>query len=182
MYRFVRSTRGFLRVETSSILIADCDLDPIENNSDAYEDYLIRVIEKASKGFGLLSRIYRTNKGLRVIVCNKLIKVKNSIGFLHAINTDSIYIGLCMRDNVFSARLSPKPYRVGASRSQYLDYPKESPQKEEWFEQYEEACKNYATCKFKHATSEHLPVDAYIEEFIEMHDTKTRAFEDLPIA
>jgi hypothetical protein len=183
VWKFVRSNRGFLRVETHDILIADCDFDPYENNSSGYEDYLVEVIKNTSLIFGISSRIYRTYKGLRVIVCSKNIKVKNGgVGFLHSINTDLIYINMCMRDNIFSARLSPKPHRVGLAKSAFANHPKQSPQKEEWFDNYEKTCVDYATCKFKQSVPEYCETKQNIKYFLDMHDSETKAFDNLPLA
>jgi hypothetical protein len=183
MYSFVRSPKGFLRVETHDILIADCDFSPYENNPSGYEKHLIEVIKRSSFCFNVASRIYRTHKGLRVIVFNRNIEVKNEgIIFLQSINTDTIYINICRTNNVYSARLSPKPHRIGLAKSAFYNYLKIPKQKQSWFDEYEERCVNYATCKFKQSTQENLIVMPDIRNFLEMHDLKTKAFEDLPLA
>jgi hypothetical protein len=182
VYKIIRSPKGFLRVETPDILIADCDFAPYENNSSGYENYLVEVVENASLSFGVCSRIYKTHKGLRVIVCSKNIEVKSGgIGFLRSINADPLYVNMCMRDKIFSARLSPKPHRIGLAKSAFTNYPKQSPKKEEWFDNYEKACVNYATCKFKQSVPENEIMPS-IKDFVDMHDLETKAFEDLPLA
>ncbi len=183
MYKIFRNNRGFLKVEPKDILIADCDFTPYENNSNGYEDYLVGLIKNACSSLSVCSVIYRTYKGLRVIVCNKKIDVNTeSVAFLRSINTDSSYINFCTRHNAFSARLSPKPYRIGLANSELFKIPKFSPKKEKWIDDYEERCVNYATCKFKQSTQENPIVMPDIGNFLEVHDLKTKAFKDLPLA
>lgn len=100
-------------------------------------------------------RVYKTPKGLRLLVMNDTYDPKSdhAVGLLDAFDSDIFYIHMCKNQNCFRARLSPKPWRIGVDRIR--PRPGIWPVKEErleerkrWVEHYEKESTNYSACHF----------------------------------
>ena len=133
-------------------------------------------------------RIYKTPKGLRVLVMHKTFSTNEdeAIDFLKKLNSDSIYVQMCKNQNCFRARVSPKPWRIGISR--LGPRPGVWPIKEErmsdrkkWVEKYEKVANRYASCRFREKIGSDA-IDAKAEFIRSVHDKYCRADSDLKIA
>ncbi|MFT5779252.1 MAG: hypothetical protein ACI837_002209 [Crocinitomicaceae bacterium] len=119
------------------------------------KEYMLKRIEKTAtktrySSFGF--RVYETSKGYRVLVTNKDFdpRSRDTIDLMKDFNVDRIYMSLCIRQNCFRARLTPKPYRI-RQKGIKVQYPHRSPEEEvkmqTWISEYDEKSRKYSTCK-----------------------------------
>jgi hypothetical protein len=96
-------------------------------------------------------RVYRTFAGLRCLVTNYLFDPAgaDSLRIMSALKADPLYINLCKNQQCFRARLTPKPWRIGAG--QPPRYPWEDPAQEteyrQWEGEYQLWAANFTACK-----------------------------------
>jgi hypothetical protein len=97
-----------------------------------------------------------------------------------------LYLRLCIAQECFRARLTPKPWRCGLRQpGGGLRYPRENPQLEEefrrWEKQYDAAVTKFAVCSFvKQVGSRNVHPD--VESVMQYHDRVTRSESNLPLA
>lgn len=187
-----RNYRGYEVASVANIPIMDFDYKTYEAmlTPVAYEAHVYAEVDKLSENY----RVYKTAGGYRVILTDKLVQVKDFdfLSWEHA-GADPIYNLLCVRDNNYRARLTPKPERIGVSdlnsvinTRQWLKGLDSAPNdvREEycdWYDEYSQKRKQYSTCmltKFKQTS----PCPSPIDEFIRYHDLATRAQISLPLA
>jgi hypothetical protein len=103
---------------------------------------------------------------------------------MNAVGADSDFVSLCRIQNSFRARLTPKPWRCGSRRPPNM-FPRQAAEARwrfsRWLSQYENACRDRATCRFL----EHVgpaAVHDRIAPIVELHDRVTKAHIDLPLA
>jgi hypothetical protein len=103
---------------------------------------------------------------------------------MHAAGADAVFMNLCSVQQNFRARLTPKPWRCGMHRPPNL-FPRQTIAEQrlfaDWLSQYEQACRDRATCHFL----EHVgrtAVHDRLAPIIDFHDRETRALEALPLA
>jgi hypothetical protein len=133
-------------------------------------------------------RIYATFAGLRCLIINTVFKPKSELaaGIMRDMNSDPLYLRLCIAQECFRARLTPKPWRCGMRQpGGALRYPRENPRGEEeyqrWEKQYEAASKPFAVCAFvKQLGSRDVHPD--VESVMQHHDRVTRPESSLPLA
>ena len=70
--------------------------------------------------------------------------------FFRALGTDPIYVQMCLRQNCFRARVSPKPWRIGIGQHMkpvgvWPVDPNRLPERRQWIEAYERVSKGYAS-------------------------------------
>lgn len=109
----------------------------------------------AEKNPELNLRVYRTPKGLRILVMNTTYEPQSddALGLMDALNSDIMYIHMCKNQNCFRARLSPKPWRIGLERIKPNPgvWPVKKERLEErndWVKHYEKISANYSACHF----------------------------------
>jgi hypothetical protein len=164
-------------------MILDCDFAPYANNFEGYEQYLVSVMSSGAIQAGYGVRIYRTFAGLRVIACHGTVGIDQGIRFMLHIPADSDYVLACRRSGVYSGRLSPKPFRIGSSPHHRWDYTSlPTTEQDSWLRAYEAHSADYATCHYKVSAPQNAPITPDLREFFELHDSKTRALTDLPLA
>jgi hypothetical protein len=132
-----------------------------------------KVVEKQQHGIRGM-RLYRTPAGVRAIVaCEETSPtspvVRNLMGELCA---DPLYFCLCIKQNCYRARLTPKPKRIGhktLNQSWPVDAEK-ARVRETWVASYRAAAAGYAACAFLESIGDvpHSPV-------IELHDQRSGA-------
>lgn len=73
------------------------------------------AIRRAAEQRGLPIRLYKTAGGYRAIVTNGSYEAAadRTQALLREFGSDPLYIRLCVRQESFRARLSPKPWRIG---------------------------------------------------------------------
>jgi hypothetical protein len=97
-------------------------------------------------------RVYRTPAGFRLLAMHRTFAPSEpAVGaFFDAIGTDRIYARMCVRQQCFRARVSPKPWRIGIGdhikprTAVWPVPPAQIPTRERWIRDYERAAKGFA--------------------------------------
>ncbi len=134
-------------------------------------------------------RIYQTPAGLRLLITHQTFDPADEqvTNFFDKMGVDTLYSRMCKNQHCFRARVSPKPWRIGISKSisssrrvwPFSSYQDEKRQK--WLVQYEGKATDFASCRFIKAVGN--PVIApKVAQVIALHDQLSQAQTDLPIA
>ncbi len=134
-------------------------------------------------------RVYRTPSGLRLLALNDSYNPKDNstIEFLKELGSDSNYIQMCVNQNCFRARVSPKPWRINLKdslphkKAVWPYSPEILEERRKWIEKYEAKSSDYASCKY----IDTIGTGGECSEAVkvqELHDNLCRAFEELPTA
>lgn len=135
---------------------------------------------------GLSMRLYRTSKGLRGLVTDRLFKTKDpaTVALLNRFRADELYVRLCRAQDCFRARLTPKPWRCDAlppPAAFPYGTPAQEARQREWEGKYAERIKSYATCAFLETVGNGAAHPA-AGKVAQLHDGMTRSAENLPLA
>ncbi len=127
-------------------------------------------------------RIYETSKGIRVIVTGRDFEARGSEAqaLMKDFGCDGLYIVLCLKQNCFRARLTPKPFRLKLVRMKFI-YPYEPAQEatqKEWLKVYEQASGGFATCRFIKTVGQ----QGFESPVVKYHDTETGVYKTCPLA
>ncbi|MEI7729741.1 MAG: hypothetical protein WCO56_09210 [Verrucomicrobiota bacterium] len=134
-------------------------------------------------------RLYRTPAGFRVLVMHRTFEPGEAAvaEFFAALGTDPVYVRMCLNQQCFRARVSPKPWRAGITghiRPQSGAWPvapETLPARNEWIQKYEAAAQHYAACNFIGTLGSHK-VDPAAQAVQSLHDELCRATEALMLA
>jgi hypothetical protein len=181
-----RNYYGSLVLNARRALFIDVDVETSNaadsSWSDTFDDLCTVLRSERSEGF----RIYRTAAGFRVLATAQefVPGSERSKQLMGSVGADSNFVDLCGRQNNFRARLTPKPWRCGLPRPQFV-YPRITPDRERsfatWLANYEHRSRDWATCQFL----THIgctQVHHGVAPIIEVHDRETKARTDLPLA
>jgi len=129
----------------------------------------------------LAFRLYETRAGMRLVVDGQDIPPQSdeSRNLLRAFNCDPLYAMLCVRQQSYRARLTPKPYRMRLKGTR-IHYPRNADDEQStqtWVADYDNASARFATCKFVKAFGRQSRSD-----IIQYHDNMTRAHEAMKLA
>jgi hypothetical protein len=103
------------------------------------------------------------------------------------LGTDPVYSLMCLRQQCFRARVSPKPWRIGIEvhlkprpgvwpvSLTYL------PTRSAWIKKYEATAESFATCTFLEEIGSGI-VNSTVAVVQQLHDELCKASEKLPIA
>jgi hypothetical protein len=131
-------------------------------------------------------RVYRTRSGLRYLVTHGLFEPGQAASetVMQFLGCDPAYVQLCRAQKSFRARLTPKAWRCGM-RPPPARFPFQDPDLEEqmraWKTEYTDACERWATCTLLEVCGNPL-VHESVAPLLQIHDTRTRATADLPLA
>jgi hypothetical protein len=141
----------------------------------------------ASLGGDYTIRMYHTAAGLRFVIVNKYIDPKSAEmeRLFDLFETDKLYRKLCINQECYRARLTPKRWRCGILDAPPHRFPWENAADEnryrDWEKAYEAKIESYATCKWvMHWGSPHG--DEVQEKLLKLHDQITKAMTDLPLS
>ena len=133
-------------------------------------------------------RVYRTPAGLRALALHRRFTPNDpeAQAFFRAIGSDPIYVRMCVNQQCFRARVSPKPWRIGQphirpSPGTWPINPERLPERREWITRYEQAARAYASCHFVEAMGSGSTDDS-VRQVQELHDMLSRANDSLPLA
>lgn len=133
-------------------------------------------------------RLYRTPAGLRVLAMHQPFSPADGevAEFFAAIGTDPIYVRMCLRQNCFRARVSPKPWRIGIADhlkpvGVWPIDPERLPERRAWIERYDRAAKSFAACRSLEALGSGA-VHPKVAEVQRLHDELCQANRNLDIA
>jgi len=122
-------------------------------------------------------RVYRTAAGLRCLITNQLFDptATETVELLRQAGSDPLYVRLCHAQSCFRARLTPKPWRCGASTPP-VRYPWSGSDQEalfcRWQAEYEQAAGNYSVCRLVGQTGPSV-VHPDIQPLVSLHDRFT---------
>lgn len=134
-------------------------------------------------------RIYRTPAGLRLLAAHRRFDTSDPevSGCFEALGSDPMYRMMCMKQQCFRARVSPKPWRIGFGKhlrprpGVWPVKPEHLPRRREWISQYEHAANGFSSCSYVE-TKGTGSVDPAVHPLVEWHDELCRAKAGLPIA
>ncbi|MBK8025367.1 MAG: hypothetical protein IPK19_29245 [Chloroflexi bacterium] len=144
---------------------------------DPEPEAVARVLDWAQQHPDLGLRIYRTCAGLRCLVTSQVFDPNSADthAILTALHSDPLYVRLCRQQSSFRARLTPKPWRIGAGLPGR--YPRISSEDEDdhrlWLRTYEQAGLEVSVCRLVTSTGPQT-VHPDIAPILTLHDQLTR--------
>ena len=101
-------------------------------------------------------RLYRTPAGFRVLVMHSPYTAGDPRvrEFFAALGVDPVYARMCLHQDCFRARVSPKPWRIGITGhlrprpGLWPVHPDRLPLRQAWVSNYERIANRYASCRF----------------------------------
>jgi hypothetical protein len=103
---------------------------------------------------------------------------------LQDFGADTLYQKLCLSQQCYRARLSPKHWRINAGAPPNR-FPWELPEHEqvyrEWQTAYEKQCETAATCRFVEQLGTQ-PILPELQPLLTLHDQMTKADSELKLA
>lgn len=134
-------------------------------------------------------RVYRTPAGLRVLVTHRPFDPNEPAvrEVFSALGVDPMYERMCLNQQCFRARVSPKPWRIGIDRHMkprpgvWPVRPERLAERQAWIEDYEATAEGFAACEFVEAIGSGI-VDPAVAPVVKLHDELSRATSGLPIA
>jgi len=116
------------------------------------QNYYLSLFDSASRKYSYTFRVYLTAHGIRSFIVNA-INVVSGVNILRETNSDPYYIMVVMRDKESSCRITPKTENIP-----------------EYF-----AITKYLTTIGSHSILEE------VKEFIDFHDSETKAFSEFQL-
>jgi hypothetical protein len=143
-------------------------------------------LRHALAGSGGTFRVYRTAAGFRLLATDRVFvpASSDSESVMRATGADPAFVQLCRVQESFRARLTPKPWRMGEMPPP-SQFPRGDREQEaafnEWLERYERASASKATCRFVETVGSGW-LHREIAPIVRLHDERTKAESDLPLA
>jgi hypothetical protein len=134
-------------------------------------------------------RVYRTPAGLRVLATQQTFQPgENAVAdCFAALGADPIYVRMCLHQQCFRARVSPKPWRIGIRDhlrprpGVWPVTPEHLPRRKAWIAEYEAAAAGFASCEWIDSLGSGL-IHSDVRPVQELHDELSRATNRLPLA
>ena len=136
--------------------------------------YLPAIEQWVRRSPGLGARVYRTAAGLRCLVTSDTFDPAHpaTLDLMQSLGGDPLYITLCRQQESFRARLTPKPWRCGAtqppSRFPWISPGQESAYRQ-WEAAYGRAAGGFAVCRLV-GTYGDARLHPEIEPIVALHD------------
>jgi hypothetical protein len=135
------------------------------------------------------ARLYSTPAGFRLLVTSQTFEPGSDdvAAFFKALNVDRVYATMCLRQNCFRARVSPKPWRIEMERHivpRRGGWPVAEellPERQRWIAEYDQLAIGFSSCRFE-AEFGSMPEDDSVRAVRILHDEYCRALTDLPTA
>lgn len=134
-------------------------------------------------------RVYRTPAGLRLLATHQPFAAGDPAvaAFFRAIGADPVYAQMCLHQQCFRARVSPKPWRIGIKQhvkprpGLWPVPPDRVAARNAWIAAYEDAAQSFAACTYIDSIGSGM-VHPEVRPIQELHDDLCRATSGLPIA
>lgn len=134
-------------------------------------------------------RLYRTPAGFRVLALHQVFDARapEVLEFFKQLRSDPLYVKMCLRQNCFRARVSPKPWRIGISdhmKPRPGTWPIDAsrmPERQRWTAQYELKAKGFASCRYVESLGSKTAHPAALAVQL-LHDDLCQAVGNLPLA
>lgn len=156
-----RNRYGALILNSKRLMFIDVDtysrtlFDFIFRRKYSLKELMLRNIENTAtktvySDFGF--RVYETAMGFRILVTNKEFDAqsKESKRIMNDFHSDHLYRWLCIKQNCYRARLTPKPYRIKQQKIKVVYPNRNELQQEElsnWIKAYDEKSALFSTCR-----------------------------------
>ena len=147
----------------------------------------IREFSTRHPSWGL--RVYRTPAGFRVLATHSTFAA-NQVEVAQcfsSLGVDSVYRRMCLNQQCFRARLTAKPWRAGIETHMrprpgvWPIKPEQVPARTAWVAEYERVASGFAACRFIETIGSGA-VHPDVRPVIELHDSMSRAYSELPLA
>ena len=134
----------------------------------------VELAEEIAEDSELTFRIYRTFKGLRVIIIGREFNPRSyaSDDLMNQFGCDIVYAILCIKQNCFRLRLTPKPERIGFGKADKYDG------SQGWIDRYNADRSGFASARF----IRQIGPEVELPDEIKVHDKMTGSFTELPLA
>jgi hypothetical protein len=147
----------------------------------------VRRFVAAHPGWRL--RVYRTPAGLRLLALHRRFDPREDAvrACFDALGVDPLYARMCLRQNCFRARVTPKPWRMGLPRlhppysAAWRPEHAALPMRRAWVESYDREAQGYAACRYLETLGGGA-TDADAESVRVLHDLLCQAERELPLA
>jgi hypothetical protein len=134
-------------------------------------------------------RVYRTPAGLRLLALHRRFDPREDAvrACFDALGVDPLYARMCLKQNCFRARVTPKPWRMGLPRlhppysAAWRPEHAALPARRAWVESYDREAQGYAACRHLETLGSGA-TDADAESVRVLHDLICQAERDLPLA
>lgn len=141
----------------------------------------VRQTAKAHLSEGLGFRIYETHNGYRVMLVGKALPPAAPLvrDLFKAMRSDNLYVMLCLRQDCYRARLTPKPHRI-KQKTIRLRFPYDAATATaltEWSRSYENASRRFSVCHLVDVIG-----DQRTDDVVRYHDDRCCRGNDLPLA
>ncbi len=186
-----RNRYGALILNSETVVFIDIDEPRIGfwkrlfgNKNLTKKQQMLEMIEQQASNRtyqGLGFRVYETHSGMRLTVTGREFTAGSDVSrqLLSAFNSDPLYALLCVKQQCYRVRLTPKPHRMRlkAHRVRYPRTDEEQQAIEQWIEGYEAASRNFASCQFIKALGQQTR-----SEIIDYHDRMSGAHTSMKLA
>lgn len=142
----------------------------------------VKKVAQAPDLRGLSFRVYETAAGIRIIILGRYFPPKDRrlAAIRKDINCDPLYASLCVKQDCYRARLTPKPSRMRLKAFRHV-WPMTDEQLQaarQWLVGYQEASRGVAVCRY---------IDTYgapspRHRLVDLHDQLTKATSGLKLA
>lgn len=189
-----RNRYGALVLNSKSTMFIDIDyvrasfwegifgMRGLPRNKDRIRRHIRKCITKVGQD-DLVFRVYETFKGFRVMVLGRSFdpRSEESKQLMDLFKADWLYKSLCVRQNCYRARLTPKPYRM-KHRAYKLPFPERTEEEEraqkKWIESYDSRLQKYAVCRLDKEYGE-----TTLDRVVRYHDRIANVkYENRPLA
>lgn len=184
---FSRNAYGSLVLNSTRLMFVDIDIKP-DGTLQRWKHWLLgkqgmaspeqrainEIIEWQRSNPRYALRIYRTAAGLRLLVSNQPFDGFDGTAkrILNELKSDRLYRRLCESQQCFRARLSPKPWRIGAGRPP-VQFPYRNKDAEnefkQWHDRYVQLAKQHSVCTYL-MTLGTTAIHPDLAAIIEQHD------------
>lgn len=141
----------------------------------------LRKVAKAHLTHGLGFRIYETHNGYRVMLVGKALPPADPFvrALFKAMRSDNLYEMLCLKQDCFRARLTPKPHRI-KQKPIRLRFPYDAATMialTDWSRSYGEGSRRFSVCRLVEVIG-----DPGTNDVVRYHDDRCCRGNDLPLA
>ncbi len=187
-----RNAYGAQILNVPDLLFLDIDFEPqgvfkrLFGKRKSPEDIALDKLREALDRESATFRIYRTASGLRAMAIDRTFDPKSGDvqDLMKRTGADPAFARMCVAQNSFRARLTPKPWRCGCPLPPGR-HPRQDGEMQdrfaEWLRGYETASARHATCRYLE-TLGHATPDSSMQSRIDRHDRATRCAEPLDLA
>ncbi len=148
------------------------------------EEVLSHIDEqlKKAKFLNLYTRVYKTPAGFRLLISGEDFDPRSaySKNIMRQFYSDWTYANMCVQQNCYRARLTPKPWRIAVKRPKII-FPLRTAEQDkihtEWVENYQFKSEPFAACQFLKDYGKPQQ-----NNVIDYHDKFCKALTDLPLA